>query len=201
MAEARLRRDLFFGFFAGLAAALFLLPVLRNLGIRFPFQHAFVFLGLPLGSLLWVFLGRKFAREKPSLFELVKFVVTGGLNTTIDFGILNLFILATGEASGLSFSLFKSVSFIAANINSYFWNKFWTFAEKDAVSSREYAKFFGVSILGLIINVAVSSLVVNVAGPQFGLSEGLWANVGAAAGAAAGLLLNFVGYKFVVFER
>ena len=197
----RLKRDLLFGFFAGVLAGIFLLPVMKNIEVRIPYQYFLLFLVLPLVSAFWVFAAAKFIPAGSSIFEFAKFIITGGLNTAIDFGILNLLILATGQATGISFSLFKSFSFIGANINSYFWNKFWTFRRNDSVSRQEYAKFFGVSVLGLILNVAASSFVVNLIGPQFGLSQNVWANVGAGVGALVGLFLNFVGYKFVVFEK
>jgi len=42
---------------------------------------------------------------------------------------------------------------------------------------------------------------VNVLGPQFGLSQEIWANIGAIIAAFAALFCNFIGYKFIVFKR
>lgn len=132
----------------------------------------------------------------PSWFwQLIKFAVVGSINTAVDFGVLNLLIFFTALSSGIYFSIFKAISFIVANINSYFLNRFWTFR-----AGGEYLKFFIISLGGLIINVGISSLLVNLVMPQFGIGPVLWANIGAAFGAGAGLLWNFLGYKFMVFK-
>lgn len=134
------------------------------------------------------------------MIKFVKFVLVGFLNTAIDFGVLNLLIFTSGEASGIYFSIFKAVSFAAANINSYVWNRLWVFESEQKKTGKEYAKFLVISVVGAFINVGIASLVVNFVPIQFGLSATPWANVGAAAGTAAGLFWNFFGYKFVVFK-
>jgi putative flippase GtrA len=136
----------------------------------------------------------------PFFFQFGKFVVVGVINTMIDFGVLNLLIWLTAISAGIYFSLFKALGFIFANINSYFLNKFWTFGQHSQVGSGEYGKFFTISLIGLLINVGVASLVVNLIGPRFEIGPTLWANVGAAFGSGAGLLWNFIGYKFIVFK-
>lgn len=133
--------------------------------------------------------------------QFIKFVFVGVLNTGIDFGILNLMIYLAGVSTGIYFILFKSVSFAVANINSYILNRSFVFASGEKRLGREYGQFLSVSLVAIIINVGAASLVVNLIGPQFGLGPKIWANIGAAAGSATGLLWNFIGYKFVVFKK
>ena len=122
------------------------------------------------------------------------------MNTAIDFGILNLLIFSTGFTAGIYYSVFKTISFAGANINSYVWNRLWVFESHEEKTAKEYAQFLAISIVGAIINVGAASLVVNLIPAQFGLSPKIWANVGAAAGAIAGLFWNFAGYRFIVFK-
>ncbi|MEK7089967.1 MAG: GtrA family protein, partial [Patescibacteria group bacterium] len=132
------------------------------------------------------------------------------LAAAIDFGILNLLMFMTGLVSGLPFTLFKTLSFIAAATNSYFVNKYWTFrkipdlgftaASGQRTSLKEYAQFLVVSVIGITINVGIASFVVSAIGPQFGLDLKLWANLGAVAGSAIGLIWNFIGFKLIVFR-
>ncbi|MCH8987154.1 GtrA family protein [Patescibacteria group bacterium] len=129
--------------------------------------------------------------------QIAKFLLIGGFNTLIDLGVLNILILATGITSGLGFSLFKGTSFLAAVLNSYFWNKRWTFRSQKDV----FLQFFTISAIGFVLNVGAASLVVNVLTPQFGLSEQLWANVGAITGTLVVMTWNFLGYKFIVFKK
>lgn len=199
-----MRKDLLLALIAGLIAGIFLMPTLKTLGAELPYWNflpLFVLILLPLACVTWIFLIKKIFGGSGSLFQIAKFAVVGGLNASIDFGVLNILIIFTQVASGSYFSLFKALSFIVANINSYFWNRSWTFEGRSQIGTGEYAKFFSVSLGGLLINVAAASIVVNLIGPQFGLSSELWANVGALFASLAGLLWNFLGYKLMVFKR
>lgn len=138
---------------------------------------------------------------RPLLRQIAKFVIVGVLNTLVDFGVLNLLIFFTGVASGVSFSVFKGIAFLAAVTNSFLWNKYWTFRATGRVEQREAAQFFAVSVVGFFLNVGAASTVVNVIGPQLGLGSTLWANVGAAVGAVISMAWNFIGYKFFVFRK
>jgi len=111
--------------------------------------------------------------------------------------VLNFLIFLTGVASGLPFGVFKGISFLVAATNSYFWNKRWTFRSNKKV----FVQFLTVSTVGLFLNVSTASFLVNIVQPQFGLSEKVWANVGAINGTLVVMTWNFIGYKFVVFKR
>jgi len=138
----------------------------------------------------------------PSLLivrQAVKFILVGILNTFVDLGVLNLLIFTTGIASGFGYSVFKGVSFTVAVVNSYILNKFWTFK-----TTGSFGKFFIVSLIGFGVNVGVASVVVNIIGNQllsFGVSEKIWANVGAIAATFCAMIWNFIGYKFMVFKK
>lgn len=134
--------------------------------------------------------------------QAAKFILVGTLNTLIDLGVLNLLIFTSGISSGFGYSAFKGISFIAAVINSYFLNKFWTFkALKTERAKEEFAQFFIVSMIGFGINVGVASLVVNMIGAQFGITPKIWANIGAITATLVGMTWNFLGYKFIVFKN
>ncbi len=151
-----------------------------------------------IGTVIAYFLGKVF----PVLFQLAKFVLVGALNTFVDLGILNILILLTGIASGWFYSLFKALSFSFSVINSYFWNKFWTYEHKETkVGGKEFGKFYLVAGIGFILNVGVASLIVNIVGPQFGISAELWANIGAFVAIICVFMWNFLGYKFIVFKK
>lgn len=133
-----------------------------------------------------------------------KFVLVGILNTFIDFTVLNLLIFLTDIASGVGYSIFKGVSFIVAVINSYFLNKFWTFKSASDGKKKEFIQFLAVSIGGFGINVGIASLIVNVVAKQFsysGVSETIWANIGALIATFCAMVWNFLGYKFIVFKK
>ncbi|OHA61919.1 MAG: hypothetical protein A2117_01035 [Candidatus Wildermuthbacteria bacterium GWA2_46_15] len=145
-----------------------------------------------------------FKKRLSILYQFAKFFLVGGLNVLVDLGVLNLLIIISAISAGLWYSVFKGISFLVATVNSYFWNKNWTFAPQRRIrrggGSAEFGQFLIISTVGFLINVGVASLVVNLIGPQFGLALKTWANVGALLGSVAGLMWNFIGYKFVVFK-
>ncbi len=162
-----------------------------SLLIIFPFL---CFLGMVVAS----FLKERFLM----IYQIAKFGLVGALNTFIDFGILNTAIILVETASGIHFPIFKGISFIAAATNSYFWNKHWTFEKKESLfASGEFAKFIAVTFVGFLLNVGSASLIVNIVGPQYGIGENLWANIGAFVAVFVAFIWNFIGSKLIVFKK
>lgn len=171
--------------FGGLSRLLYFLPVV------FPILSV-------IGIWIAFLIGKKFL----FVFQLTKFLLIGVLATIVDLGILGLLIWISGISSGIFYSGFKAISFLVATCSKYFGDKVWAFEKKEtAGAGKEFTKFFLVTLGGLIINVGVASLVVNLMGPRFGLSAKIWANVGGIVAAFTTVLWNFVGYKFLVFKK
>lgn len=209
------KKDYNLGFLAGLLIGLLFLPVLNAAK---PDLYAKIALGIvpffllatPLGLFISSIISRKFA----VVWQIAKFGVTGVLNALVDLGILTIltFLLRTYfnidsksiVIAGLSFltfySLYKAISFIIANINSYYWNKYWTF-HKEGEKSSEFVQFFIVSIVGFVVNVLVASLVFKSIASSNGISADQAGLLGAMVGSVAGLVWNFIGYKFIVFKK
>ena len=185
----------------GEIVAIFLIFVLKNLGYFFNYFWLLLIV-LPILALIILFVLHVVAKKIPVAFQFGKFVSVGLANTAVDFGVLNILIFLSGITFGIYYAIFKGISFIAASTHSYFWNKFWTFRKKETGQvGKEIVQFFIVSVIGLAINVGAASLIVNLVGPYWGVSLKIWANVGAAAGSIAGLIWNFLGYKFIVFKK
>ena len=157
----------------------------------------------PIFCLIWFLLMSLLSKKNKSFLQIGKFALVGGINFLLDLGVLNLFIFLTSIASGPFYSVFKGASFVVAVINSYLLNKFWTFSDQrqNKKVTKEFLSFIVVSLIGLFINNIVASFLVNYIGPQAGLSENLWASIGAIVAAFVGMFWNFVGYKFVVFRK
>jgi putative flippase GtrA len=211
------KKDLGFSLGAGFLIGVLLLPVLK---VAKPdlfdalvfFIIPFFLIATPLGTLIAYKIGTRLAL----IWQLAKYIVVGGMNTLVDLGILTLVILIS-KNFGISaadliysgiltltfYSIYKGLSFILANINSFYWNKYWTFSQKDAAqkSPHQFVQFFTVSLIGLLINVFIASLVFRSVHPLAGLSSDQWGLVGAAAGSLTGMVWNFLGYKFIVFEK
>ncbi len=138
--------------------------------------------------------------------EFMRFIAIGGMNTGVDFIILNTLIAVFGLGNDpIYFALFKIVSFSVAVINSFFWNKKWVFKHstetgKNTVS--EISPFLSVSLLSLLFNLGIATAVYNAGLTLFpDLSVVILANLGAAAGTGLSFIFNFIGYKFFVFKK
>lgn len=189
------RKDLIASLAIGEICAWLIILIAQNLisGFAFWWLLPIVF---PLLCAAGMLVALFFENRLRILYQFAKFFLVGGLNVLIDLGVLNLLIFLSGTGAGLLYSLFKGISFLVATVNSYFWNKYWTFKS----TGGKFDQFLVVSAIGLVVNVGVASLVVNLVGPQFGLAVKTWANVGAILGSVVGLFWNFVGYKFIVFK-
>jgi len=174
---------------------------LKNIGKSFPYSWLLLIVFPPL-ALLGMFLASFIGKKLLIIYQAAKWVLVGALNTFIDLGVLNGLIWISGIATGLLYSVFKGSSFLLATLNSYFWNKHWTFAKRETVfSSREFSKFLLVTTIGLFINVGIASFVVNIIGPQYGIGEKMWANVGAFIAVLIAWVWNFLISKFIVFKK
>lgn len=134
----------------------------------------------------------------------MRFVGIGVLNTLVDFLILNVLISLFGISGSHTYAMYKVIAFSGAVIHSYLWNKYWVFksVQKGRGVIHEQTSFVLVSLVGLFVNVSVSSLVYTlVASSGFAFSTVISANIGAIIGSISVLLVNFFGYKFLVFRK
>ncbi|MCX6762133.1 MAG: GtrA family protein [Candidatus Moranbacteria bacterium] len=209
------KKDVTFAAGAGLLIGLLLMP---TLAAAKPDLYAklslwlipFFLVATPFGLTITYYISKKIA----VFWQLGKFIVTGVLNVLVDMGVLSLLIYFFRTSlqieakdlvfAGLAFltfySVYKAISFIIANINSYIWNKYWTFGQTGE-KKTEFLQFFLVSLVGFFINVAVASLVFHLGNPTGDLAQGQWGLIGAAMGSIVGLAWNFIGYKFFVFKK
>ncbi len=196
------KKDLKLVTIIGGAVGILIQPMIQNLvanpSIYLRIGSFIFFLFLAPFALLVAYLLGKII---PVIYQFAKFAAVGTLNSFIDFGVLNLLIFLTNIASGIWFSVFKTISFLTATTNSYFWNKYWTFESGGSPQVKEAAKFYTIAIIGGILNVSIASLVVNgISRPEF-ISVNLWANIGALCGILSAFIWNFLGYKFLVFKK
>ncbi|MBU4285035.1 GtrA family protein [Patescibacteria group bacterium] len=170
----------------------------------------------PIACLIFLYLASIISKKIKVAYEVAKFILVGGLNTLVDWGVLSFLIFAF-KRSGINsdkvlfevfsitiilFTLLKATSFIIATINSYIWNKLWTFKKKTTEKlGREFIQFITVSIIGFLINVGIASSIFKFIPAMGGLNIEQWAIIAAAIASAISMTWNFVGYKFIVFNK
>lgn len=171
---------------------------------------------LPIVCAVCFYIAFLISKKISVIYQVAKFALVGGLNTLVDWGILAFLIFffrkffitepeevlfAVFSVTIIFYSLYKAVSFVLATLNSYIWNKFWTFKRqaKETVS-KELTQFIIVSIIGFLINVGIASGIFKFIAPAGGLNPDQWGIIAAVFATAVSMIWNFLGYKFIVFD-
>ncbi len=140
--------------------------------------------------------------KKTTQKQFSRFVVVGFINTAIDFFVLNVLSFLTGIEKGAGAAALSSISFLVANLNSYILNKKWTFKEHSAKNiSKQFTKFFTVSIMGAVINFVIVGVLTTYVQSPFEIDGRLWLNISKATAIGVVLFWNFFGYKLFVFKK
>ena len=196
-------RDILFGAINGLIFGALLPVVLKNMNIAISANAGFaIAIAFTVLAAAGVAIGYFLSKYIKIIFQIAKFGCVGAANFAVDIGVLNLLIFLSGSAAGMAYTLFKIISFIFAVTNSYIWNKIWTFKKVDTKETgKEFGQFIMISVIGLILNAVIASVLVNVIGPLGGINAKTWASVSAAVASVCVMAWNFVGYKFWVFKK
>ena len=184
---------------AGFLTGVCLIPTLVNI----QFAYSSLVYGLPvILAVVWViglWIGKLLSRALPIMLQLAKFAEIGVLNTVINFGLLNLASLATGVTAGVLAGWYNVPATIVAAGNSYFWNKYWVFHKVDRKGIfHDLPKFVIVTIVGIVVNSLIIIAFTSYR-PGHNLTSGQWLNVGKFLATVIGILVDFLGYKFLVF--
>ncbi|MCP4358898.1 MAG: GtrA family protein [Chloroflexi bacterium] len=110
--------------------------------------------------------------------RFIRFLIVGVVGFVVDFGIYNLllgpfnYLLASGTASheflislGISAAwiegvlpalLAGTISFVAAIISNFTWNRYWTYPDsRSKPIVRQFVQFFLVSMTGIVLRIPI----------------------------------------------
>jgi putative flippase GtrA len=149
--------------------------------------------GIPKGRSVFVSfvanLNRRFMRIA---HELAKFGSIGALAFVITFAIGN--VLHAGLGMGPLTS--NGIATVIATTFSYFANRHWTFRHRDRTGlGREYALFFGLNGIGLVI----TEIFIGFTHYVLGMHGVIAFNISLIIGTAVATLFRFWSYKKWVF--
>jgi len=99
---------------------------------------------------------QKLLAKMPVIEQFLKFVCIGLLNTALNFLILNAASKALNISAGVPLAVISYFSFTMAVIQSYLWNRTWTFGGERGVSLLvNFWRLVKVGILGAITIISV----------------------------------------------
>jgi len=134
------------------------------------------------------------------VLQILRFCVVGGLNTFVDVLAFNLLIwMFPIQDSGL-LVIFNSLAYLIGAVNSFCWNKLWTFRQRSEATNNQIARFALVTSLGIICNDAFLWLATTIFTP-LSLTSILWVNVAKVCAIAGSVTVSYVGMRFGVFTK
>jgi len=99
---------------------------------------------------------KNFLNNKKERARFLKFAVVGIIGAVIDFGTMNLLT----QKAEMSLVWAGTISFIAAIISNFIWNRYWTYPESRSRSiTRQLIMFFAVNIAGMLIRLPILHFV------------------------------------------
>ena len=123
------------------------------------------------------------------LEQAAKFLSVGVLNTALDASLY--FVLTRWLALSTLQTLAKGIFYGAGILNSYYWNKSWTF-KSDAGTVAAFVPFALANLAALVINASLMHLCLNALGlheiPSLVLATGVT------------FLWNFIVSKVFIFK-
>jgi len=85
-----------------------------------------------------------------------RFAIVGASGAVVDFGVLNLLTVVFNVA----FVPSSVVSFIAAVINNFLWNRYWTYPDSRSKSvAHQLLQFSVINVIGLIIRTPLLAIL------------------------------------------
>jgi len=129
-----------------------------------------------------------FAQNGKEARKVAKFALVGLLNTGVDFAVFVMLVYGFQVPSVWA----QLVSYAPGVVNSYFWNRLWTFRAAGSGTWREFARFATLNI----VSFAAATAVLLGLEQRFG-----WVPAAAkAASVAASLAINYAGSRWWVFR-
>ena len=127
--------------------------------------------------------------ERELSFEFIRFAIVGVLNTLIHLSILYFLT----EYLHIYYILSSLIGFSLAVTNSFILNTIWTFKKniREKAGFR-YTKFFVISTLAAVINLALLYLITEFLGVWYILSQ--------IVATGFSLVVNFIGNKYWTYR-
>jgi len=124
------------------------------------------------------------------LTQAAKFVLVGILNTAFDVGLYLVLTRWIGVFARWRV-VAKGISYGAGVLNSFYWNRSWTFKVRAGVAA--FTAFVAANLMAMAINAGVMYLALN----EFGLPEGL----ALALATGTTFVWNFTLCRWLIFKQ
>ena len=132
--------------------------------------------------------------------QLLRFGLVGALNTAIDVLALNLLVWLFDLRTTPTLLLANAAAYALGAINSFVFNKRWTFGSRKASTPGEVVRFAFTTLAGIGVNDLLLWLLSKALLPLLGPTQ-LWANAAKVGSIGGTVLLSYLGMRLWVFAQ
>jgi len=135
-----------------------------------------------------------------TIWQFLRFGLVGCLNTTIDLLMLNgLLWLWPGQGMA-RLLLANTLAYACGALNSFVFNRYWTFQRTGRPNAREGARFLLITLAAMACNDLLLWLMSQVLHPAH-LNPTLWTNSSKVAAIGGTILVSYLGMRLWVFVQ
>lgn len=133
-----------------------------------------------------------------SLLQILRFSIVGIFNTGTDVLTLNIVVLLFPTHNANLLLLFNSIAYTIGALNSFLFNKYWTFKRKYAITGGELLRFVIINIIGILCNDAIvwsAAKLLHALIPN----PVIWADTSKLCAVTGTALVTYLGMRLWVF--
>jgi putative flippase GtrA len=134
-------------------------------------------------------------------FRFSKFSIVGAANAAVDYAVLNLLLWLYPTDSTLNVVLYNLLALIAANVNSYIGNAFWTFREHAEQSNRQRTLFALQALLNIGVGSGLFWLFIKLLSWYSTLPPFVGENIAKTISIVSASVMSFFIMRYLVFSR
>jgi putative flippase GtrA len=135
-----------------------------------------------------------------TIWQFVRFGLVGYLNTSIDLLVLNGLLWLWPGKGIVRLLLFNTIAYACGALNSFFFNRYWTFQRKGLPKAREAARFLLMTPAAIGCNDLMLWFMGNILHPAH-LNVTLWANSSKVVAIGGTILVSYLGMRLWVFVQ
>jgi len=195
--------DILFAIICGRIISWVAADFLKDFGVEIGMYYTLLlWLAFPTLAVFCLWAAYNIGKKFLFVFQAAKHLLVGAATTVIDLKIFELLFWLLLPAIFLPAVVIKAASFLLSTLLKYWGNKHWAFSRREREEVRkEILQFFGVTIVGLLLDVAAFYYFTAVLGSQFNMPAALWVKTSVLTAAFVAAAWNFLGYKFIVFKK
>lgn len=135
-----------------------------------------------------------------TIWQCVRFGLVGCVNTAIDLLMLNGLLWLWPTQGTARLLLFNTLAYACGALNSFVFNRYWTFQRTGRPNAREGARFLLVTLAAIGCNDLILWVMGTILHPVH-LNPTLWANSSKVVAIGGTILLSYLGMRLWVFVQ